>query len=59
MSGKVEIVEFLLDHCADVFGKDNQRNTPREVAEINAWDTMVEILEPWEEAQKRGTEAPK
>lgn len=59
MSGKVEIVEFLLDHGADVFGKDNQGNTPREIAEIIEWDTMVEILEPWEEAQKRGAEDPK
>lgn len=50
MSGKVEIVEYLLGKGADVSGKDSQGSTPREVAEMNGRQAMVAVLQQWEKA---------
>lgn len=49
ISGKMEIIEYLLIQGADMFGKNNKRRTPKEDAGRNRclrWETMVDVLKP-------------
>lgn len=50
-SGRIELVEFMLEHGANVLAEDSQGSTPRRLAQLEGREDMVAMLKEWEDQE--------